>query len=184
VRLLLSLAAAAGLCLLAGPAAAHVAVVSSSGEAGSSAVLRFSTDHGCAGAATTGLTVQLPDGVTAVVPRTTEAWEGVAREGVLELRATTPVVEGDRVAAEVEVRLPEQTGTLVFPTIQRCEGGAEQAWLEVGEDPATLELPAPTLVVAGEVGDRGNAPLTAAALGAGVVGALALGVLARRSRRS
>ncbi len=44
---------------------------------------------------------------------------------------------------------PEIPGTISFPAVQRC-GDAEVAWIEIpaaGQDPETLEHPAPSVTV-------------------------------------
>ncbi len=48
---------------------------------------------------------------------------------------------------------PETPGTLVFPVVQKC-GDAQNAWIEIpaaGQDPESLEYPAPTVTIVAPV---------------------------------
>src|SRR5690606_27824822 len=68
-RIGLACAAAAGLLWgAAGAAGAHVSVSSPDAVAGGHAVVFVSVPHGCGGSPTTGIAVQVPEGVESVTP--------------------------------------------------------------------------------------------------------------------
>lgn len=151
-------------------AAAHVSVNSNTAEAGSYAILTFSVPHGCDGSATTGISIQIPEGINAVTPtrnalytveKVTEDLETPITDGhgnevverVAEVvyTATRPLPDGYRDAFELSLQLPADAAetTLYFPTVQTCEEG-EAAWVQIpadGQDPHDLDLPSPALGV-------------------------------------
>ncbi|MCP2263041.1 DUF1775 domain-containing protein [Promicromonospora thailandica] len=146
------LAAAVLVTLGSVPASAHVTITPSTTAAGATAVLRVEVPHGCAGSATTAMSVRLPEGVADVTARDADGWT-VDRSGdALTWTADEPLPDGEHAAVELSVRLPDDPGaTLVFPVVQRCEAG-EAAWTEVAQDAqdhADLERPAPVVVVTG-----------------------------------
>ena len=148
------------------PALGHVE--SPDGDAipsGSTAVVHFRVPHGCEGAATTGLELQLPDGVVGAKPGFVPGWS-VETERVASAPYTLYGTEySDRVGV---VRwsggeLPDeaymdfgvlatflgQPGEIHVPAIQHC-GDAEVDWIELaaeGQDPESLEHPAPALTI-------------------------------------
>ncbi|KRB77114.1 hypothetical protein ASE01_10205 [Nocardioides sp. Root190] len=155
--------------LTAIPASAHVTVTPNTTAAGAYAVLTFSLGHGCEGSPTTKLTIAMPEDIPAVTPTVNPGWtvEKVAEdleepikdahgneltERIAEVvyTARTPLVDGFRDTVELQVQLPEKAGeTLVFPVVQTCVEG-ETGWTETaadGQDPETLESPAPTVTI-------------------------------------
>ena len=160
--------AAAGITfLLAAPASAHVTVTPTETAAGAYTVLTFSVGHGCEGSPTNKITIQVPEGINTVTPTrqpfydvkvTTEKLaepvkdahgnELTERDATIVYTAKTPLPDGQRDAFEVSVQLPEEEGTLSFPTIQTCEKG-ETAWVEETPEGATEgpESPAPAFEV-------------------------------------
>lgn len=194
-----------------GPASAHVTITPSTTAAGASATLEVSFAHGCDGAATTALTIQIPKELQSVSAKPAKGWAVDAHPTLVTYRAKEPVPDGQRAVLELAVVLPEGDGvTLTFPTVQTCTQG-EAAWIEVppdGQDADDLELPAPAFTIgdAGGDGDLGSATdgdhvdagpaaqasadgggargSTFAILAAGVLGVgLATAVLLRRRRR-
>ena len=154
---------------LAPPASAHVTVTPSDTAAGASAVLTFSTSHGCEGSPTTGITIQVPEEILSVSPTRNPQWEveksieqlaepiedahgNSVTERVAEVtyRAVEPLPDGYRDTFELSLTLPDTPGeTLAFPVIQTCEKG-ENPWTEVpgeGQDPEQLEFPAPSVTI-------------------------------------
>jgi uncharacterized protein YcnI len=175
VARLLAAPAAAGVALLtlagplAGSASAHVSITPTETAAGASTLLTVGVSHGCDGAATTALEIQVPEEILSVTPSRNPLWtvtktkvkldkpqtdahgnEVTERDGTIIYRTKTPLPEGYRDTFELSLTLPEKEGaTLAFPTIQTCERG-ETAWVEVpadGQDPEELEHPAPALTV-------------------------------------
>ena len=129
--------------------------------------------HGCDGAATDTLEVQIPVGVTSVKPKLMAGWtietetapvpeasmapDASPAAGHSEEEAVITLVRWsggslpDSQYADFQLRavFPETPGTVAFPTIQRC-GDAEVAWIEIpaeGQTEDDLELPASTVTV-------------------------------------
>ena len=148
------------------PAAAHVTLVPSTTEAGAMSTLELEVPHGCAGSATTSLSVRLPEGVSEVSVGSTERWAAVHADGAVTFTTDHPLPDAMREHVELSVRLPDSAGDrLDFPIVQRCQEG-EAAWTEVAEDAASadeLEMPAPFLVVT----EASGAPATVADAGSG-----------------
>jgi uncharacterized protein YcnI len=157
---------------------AHVGLGGSSDEAGTSTLLTFSFSHGCEESPTTGLTIQIPEGINAVTPTVDAGWtvekvmqdlatpiedahgnEITQRVSEVVYTANEPIENGYRAAVVLSLTLPEDAAgtTLAFPTVQRCEVG-ENAWIQIaeeGQDPHDLDAPAPTIAVtAGALDDE------------------------------
>lgn len=154
----------------AGAAAAHVTVDGDDTSAGAYSLLTFSASHGCDGSPSTAFTIKMPDETFQASPTRLAGWdvekvmtdldepvqdahgnEITERVDQVVYTADEPLPDGERVAFEVVVPLPEDTAgeTLFFPTVQSCEEG-ETAWVETpaeGQDPEELEAPAPSIVV-------------------------------------
>ena len=170
--------AAAGLVTLgvAAPASAHVSVSASESGAGSYSVLTFSVPHGCDGAATTKIAIQVPEGINSVTPTRNSLYdvkktmqeldppvadahgnEITERVSVVTYTARTPLPDGYRDTMELSLQLPDAAGeTLAFPVVQSCTKG-QTAWTEVAAegDDAELDHPAP-LVTITEAVDGGH----------------------------
>ena len=178
--------AAAGLLLLAAaPATAHVGIAASTTAAGATAVVRLVVPHGCAGSATSEVSVRMPAEVDDVAAESTDRWVVDQDEDSLTFRTDDPLPDALRDEVAFSVRLPDEVGAvLVFPVVQRCAEG-EAAWTEVAEDAASreeLEMPAPVVVVTAADGTSAAGASPAAGDGRmmtyGAVGALAVGSLA------
>ena len=174
------------LVVLSTPALAHVTLERAESAPGASyrAVLRV--PHGCAGSATTKITVQVPEGMIAVKPMPKPGWTLTVKKGPYE--KTYDFMHGIKMSAGVREiawtgRLDEfvfagfvasslQPGaTLAFPTVQECEKGTER-WVDVaadGQDPHALKAPAPLvrLAQASGGGHEGHAAHAAAAATSG-----------------
>lgn len=161
--------------LTALPASAHVTVTPNTTAAGAYAVLTFSVGHGCEGSPTTKLAIAMPESIPSVTPTVNPGWEVEKVAETLEepikdshgneitervaqvvYTARTPLVDGFRDTVELQVQLPEEVGeTLAFPVVQSCVKG-ETGWTETaaeGQDPETLESPAPVLTITEASGD-------------------------------
>jgi uncharacterized protein YcnI len=169
-----ALTAGAMLLAVVAPASAHVTipdgVVVGGGDG---AVIHVRVPHGCEGASTDTLEVQIPEGVIGVTPEAVPGWtvetEAVETEPY-ELYGSTltertsvvrwtggPLEDHQYLDFGISAIFPEAPGELVFPAVQRC-GDGEAAWIQVpteGEDPDELERPAPTVTVVAP-GDDGN----------------------------
>lgn len=147
------------------PASAHVGVAGSSTAAGSYSLLTFSFAHGCEGAATTQLAIQIPEGIEVVRPAVNALWdiETVSAEAIgspeaepaaiseVVFIAHTPIPDGYYASVQIQVQLPAgaEGDVLAFPLIQTCETG-ETAWIQIaeaGQSEDDLDSPAPTLTL-------------------------------------
>ncbi|SJN10462.1 Conserved membrane protein in copper uptake, YcnI [Leucobacter sp. 7(1)] len=181
-----ALAAAAAL-ILGGAAAAnaHVSIAEGPVEAGSYSILTLGVPHGCDGAATTKVAIQIPDGINAVTPTRNSLYtvekvmedldtpitdshgnEVTERVAQVVYTATTPLPDGQRDAFELSLQIPEDAAetTLYFPTVQTCEQG-ETAWVQIpeeGQDGHDLDTPAPgvDVIAASAAGSHGHGDAT------------------------
>jgi uncharacterized protein YcnI len=167
--------------LVATPAWAHVTVTPTETAAGSYTVLTFSVPHGCDGAATTKVSIKIPQEILSVTPSVNPGWtpkktmaklsppvkdahgeEVTERVSEVVYTAKTPLADDLRDKFELSLQLPKTPGkTLAFPSVQTCEKG-ETAWVQVpaaGQKADDLEHPAPSFVVtaAEEEGAAANA---------------------------
>jgi uncharacterized protein YcnI len=158
-----SAALALGL-LAAGPAAAHVTLEVQQAPANSLYRAVFRVPHGCDGAATTRVTVRLPEGVAEARPMPKPDWtltttprEGAAAPaGHGATRQLAEVTwEGGRLEDAhydefvIRLRLPDRPGELLYiPVVQGCDGGGTAAWVEIpepGQRVTNHRYPAPAL---------------------------------------
>lgn len=161
-------------------ASAHVSVAAESTAAGAYTVLTFSNAHGCESSPTTGITIDIPDGIDSVSPTINPGWVAAKvmdgdRVGQVTYTAETPLEDGFRTTFALSLQLPADAAgeTLEFPVLQTCEVG-ENKWNEATVDgEAEPALPAPFLVVTEAVSDRQDhaAAETVADSGVGTVAA-------------
>ena len=145
--------------LLASQAVAHVTLDQASMPADSYLRVAVRVPHGCDGAATTGIRVQIPEGLRNVKPMPLAGWtlsvvtaEGASAQGGHGESATVREVkwEGgslpDAFDQEFILRLqtPREAGkTVYFPVVQECEGGKVTRWFErPGQPGEPLRAPA------------------------------------------
>lgn len=158
-------AAAMALGLLAtAPAAAHVTLEVQQAPANAIYRATFRVPHGCDGAATTRVTVRLPEGVTDARPMPKPGWRLVTTP-----RQDAPAPAGHGAAPQlaevsweggrledahydefvIRLRLPDRPGELFYiPVVQDCEGGKIAAWVEIpepGRRVTDYRMPAPAL---------------------------------------
>ena len=156
------------LCALTSTAFAHVTLEAQQASVGSTykAVLRM--PHGCEGAATVKLRVRIPEGVIAVKPMPKTGWTLETAKGKYAKTYDnygTPVSEGvqeivwtggkllDEHYDEFVFRAGLSEGLhpgsmLYFPTVQECEGGKSERWIEIpaeGKSADDYKFPAPGL---------------------------------------
>lgn len=154
----------APLAIMATPAAGHVVIEPAEVAAHSYARLAFRVGHGCGTAATIAIEVTLPEGVSMARPMPKTGWEiaietralqrpvpsghGLVREAPASIAwRGGPLPDAHYDEFVMMIRAPDQPGaTLVFPVVQRCEGGAQHAWVELAEPGQPRpRSPAPTL---------------------------------------
>ena len=162
----------AACAILAGatPAFSHISLEEGSAAAGSYYKAVFRVSHGCAGSATTGLSVQLPAGFQGAKPMPKAGWAlatqveklAISLEShgktVTEAVALIRWTAGSREAALADThydefvlygKLPEQAGPLWFKVLQTCETGRND-WSErpaAGTSTKGLKAPAVLLDV-------------------------------------
>ena len=152
-------------------AAAHVTITPNTTAAGAHALLPVGFSHDCDGSPTNKLTISLPEPLVDAKPEIVPGWtvEKVTetldepltldngssvteRIGQIVYTAETPVEDGYLQQFDISVQLPDGEGeTLAFPVLQSCEEG-ETDWAQIpaeGEDPHSLEAPAPTITLTG-----------------------------------
>lgn len=128
--------------LFAAPLAhAHITVAPATAPAGAHQTLVFKVGHGCAGSATTGITVQLPEGVTAK-PMPKPGWIITLAPREINWRGG-PLPDAYYDEFTLQAKLPEAPGRLVFKVGQQCEKGRVD-WADVAPESKT---PAPVLEV-------------------------------------
>lgn len=126
-------AAAGAAVLLALPAAAGAHVEATGETAGGTTTVEFSFHHGCDGAPTTGLRIQLPEGATDVEPQDPEGWTSTVSGGELAWTGGS-VPDHDEATFVATMTLVDPEGTTVFlPTIQQC-GSAQEDWIDRSDD--------------------------------------------------
>jgi len=152
-RTLLMLAAIA----VPGVASAHVVLTQTTARAGAYHAAVFRVGHGCGEAATTAITVRLPDSVPLVRPQPKSGWTvSFGHEALdpplsdhgrpLTERIRTVTWTGELAADSFDefallAKLPSEAGELTFPVVQTC-GTTTVAW-----DGADAAHPAPKLTL-------------------------------------
>lgn len=143
--------------IVAAPVAAfaHIHVTPEDSAAESTTTVTFSFSHGCDDSPTTALVVEIPDGVTNVVPVAAGGWSierAIADNGTVTsvtYRADAPVENGVKGEVAMDLRFGADLANtdVAFPVTQECVTGST-AWTEVaaeGEDEP--ESPAPIVAV-------------------------------------
>lgn len=160
-------AATGGIILFAGAASvsAHASIPSDDLAAGGYGQVSIRVPHGCEGAPTNIVEVQIPDGFTSIKPQAKAGWvvetEIVALDEPIEMHGNTitervSVIRwtGGNLADNqyddfgISLKAPDAAGTTAeFPTIQYC-GDDSVAW--IGEDAPSIDI------VAGSGGGHGD----------------------------
>jgi len=139
--------AAVGLLNLASASAgAHVVLTQSSFEAGVNFAAFFKVEHGCSGAPTTALRVQIPDGVAVLELPEKPGWTVNAERAGARVTAVTwqgRLESAQKVQFGLLVKLPSKPGPLYFAAVQRCAAD-EIRWTDTSPDAKT---PAPKLTL-------------------------------------
>ena len=146
----LAIAVAAGLVAVVAPAtvaSAHTETDLVAVPAGSTATVTFEPEHGCGDSPTIDMRVQSPvAGATAVERDGWTAASTPSADGTTVLEWSGGSQPADEAGAfQVRFQVPDAVGTLlVFPAVQHCENGEQEAWIETGPD---AESPAPQVLV-------------------------------------
>jgi uncharacterized protein YcnI len=135
----------------AGAAEAHVALTPKTAEAASYQVLRFGLGHGCDDKATTGLRIEIPQGVGSARPQPKAGWT-LEIEHSADQRVDAISWHGDLGPDQfdeflIQVRLPSEVGALAFPAVQTC-GQTTVRWADPpGPHGEKTKHPPPTLLL-------------------------------------
>ena len=160
------LPALALIALTAVPASARIVIADPHGEAGSSTVAAFRVPHGCGGSPMLSLRIEIPAAITSAKPQPKPGWLLRIERAPLPqpIRSENGMPPSPRGAAvtwmgrldpdqfdefRILLALPDASGPLYFPTLQRCEEG-EAAWTAIparGESWQSLKQAAPMLEV-------------------------------------
>jgi uncharacterized protein YcnI len=182
--LLVTLSAAVVVLGVAGPAAAHVEVESTSSAPESAARLTFVVPTESDTASTTGITIQFPV-QTPISSARTQAVPGWTAQ-VVTTALSTPIKDddGNEIASAVTkvvwtatdggikpgqfgtftvavFPLPK-AGTLFLPTVQHYSDGKDSNWVQQAQGGAEPEYPAPSVVISTEPAASPAAPRAAA----------------------
>ena len=129
-----------------GNASAHLDPDPIAIQAGSTATVAFTVEHGCNGSATTDVQFQIPTGVTGVAPIDKTGWTATVTGNVVEFKGG-PLAADQKDHFDITFTAPAQPGEIHFPAIQTCEQG-NIGWVEIPvEGAAEPENPAPTIKV-------------------------------------
>lgn len=157
-------AALLGSLALAVPVAAHIVIAAPKAIAGSYHVTQFRVGHGCDGAATRSVRVEIPAAIIGAKPQPKPGWKlsierqplaaPIAGEGgrTITDRVSAVTWEGTLDPEQfdefgIQVKLPATPGTLYFPTTQRCDT-ATVAWTDIpapGQAWGSVPHPAPVI---------------------------------------
>lgn len=175
-----TLVAGAAIMSTVQPASAHASVqlYGSTPKAGGYGHAFIRIPHGCDGAATDTIKVQIPAGFTSVKPQAKSGWtvSTVKADGtnVSEvIWAGGSLADGSFDDFGLSVKYPSTAGTYYMPVVQLC-GAASVAWTQIpaaGQDSHSLESPAPSVKIEAASG-HGHGTAT----GAGWTGDVEIGV--------
>jgi uncharacterized protein YcnI len=136
-----------------GAAGAHVEMSPSEAPAGKPVNLSFEIPHGCDGAATTSIVVQIPKGAEQVTATATNGWKAKTTPSTLTWTGG-PLPDHETADFPFRATLYGKKGDVVmFKTIQRCEGGASTAWIQAMQGDVEPEHPAPAVTLTSTVAE-------------------------------
>jgi len=162
---------AASVLAAAGPALAHVDLVNDQASPGEF-IATFQVPHGCDGAATTAIRIQIPAGVYDVKPMPEPGWKLGIKTGKYPTAFTDGGQSLTQGVTEVDFtngNLPDNEyqqfivymtladslakgSTVYFPVVQECEKGAVVRWIQIpaaGKSEDDYPNPAPGLTITG-----------------------------------
>ncbi|MCB0861999.1 MAG: YcnI family protein [Solirubrobacterales bacterium] len=134
--------------LIPAVAGAHVEMSPSQAPAGKPVSLSFEIPHGCDGAATTSIVVQIPKEADDMTASAVEGWNAKTTPETLTWTGG-PLPDHQTEDFPFRATLYGKKGeTVMFKTVQKCQGGAQTAWIQAtppgGEEP---EHPAPAVTL-------------------------------------
>lgn len=148
VRYLLALVVLLAAPALPGAAGAHVEMTPSKAPAGKPVDLSFEIPHGCDGAPTTSILVQVPKAAADATATAIAGWKAKTTPTTLSWSGG-PLPDHETKAFPFRATVYGKKGdTVMFKTIQRCQGGASTAWIQSETDGEEPEHPAPAVTLA------------------------------------
>lgn len=146
-RIIISAAVLLAAFLVPSGAMAHVEMTPSDAAAGKPVDLSFEIPHGCDGAATTSLVVQIPDSATDVKAKPIKGWRANTTPATLTWTGG-PLPDDQTLAVPFTASLYGKKGdSVMFKVIQKCQGGASTAWIQAEEGGVEPEYPAPAVTL-------------------------------------
>lgn len=144
---LVLLAALVATPVFSGVASAHVEMTPSEAPAGKPVDLGFEIPHGCDGAATTSIVVQIPKGARNVKAGAVKGWQASSAGATLTWTGG-PLPDHQTQDFPFRATLYGKEGeTVMFKTIQKCQGGTSTAWIQAMEGDVEPEYPAPAVTL-------------------------------------
>lgn len=157
-----------GVLALPAAACAHITFAEPRAAAGAYHAAFLRVSHGCGGAATTMIRVEIPAGIDSARPQPKPGWTlSIERQPLAHaLRSESGAAVTERISAVtwsgalpadqfdqfgLMLKLPAVAGPLYFPTVQRCTSGVN-AWVNRPAGPEAWHatpMPAPMLIVTG-----------------------------------
>jgi uncharacterized protein YcnI len=161
------------------PVSAHITTLQTEVPGGGFGTeITFRVPHGCDGAATDTIELQIPEGVTSVKPKWTAGWtietepraaaasmapgaspvaDEPAEVGLVRWSGAT-LPDDQYMDFSIRAVFPDTPGAVVYlPIVQYC-GDTQEAWIEIpaeGQTEDDLELPAPAVTIV-ESADEGH----------------------------
>lgn len=130
-----------------GAAGAHVEMTPSEGPAGKPLDLSFEIPHGCDGAATTSLVVQIPSAAQDVKAKPIKGWKATTAADTLTWTGG-PLPDDQTLEIPFRATVYGKKGeTVMFKVIQKCQGGAQTAWIQPVTGDVEPEHPAPAVTL-------------------------------------
>jgi periplasmic copper chaperone A len=161
IRITIAVAVAGAALILPTVASAHVDISPGEAPAGKPTKFTLSVGHDCYGAATVGLDVKLPPGAADYSANSIPGWKATTDGDQMKWNGS-PQPDGAGIELPFRATVFGGMGEQVpFKVIQRCEGGAEIAWIQTGGGQAEGDDPAPVLTLT----STKAAPVPAAAAG-------------------
>ena len=158
---LLAIAALVLLVLtMTGGARAHVVLTEPVGAPGDHYTGHFRVGHGCSGSPTIALRIEIPAGVSMVMPEETAGWTLASERDGNRIKAvswTGGTIAPDKPGVfAITMMLPDKQGQLLFPATQTCQSGQEY-WSEAPATTGKAKRPAPVLTVTNDTVTRAAA---------------------------
>ena len=153
---------------LPGVAGAHIDVAPTETPAGKTAKLDMVIGHGCDGAATTSVVVQVPGSVKDATAKATAGWKASNSKGRMKWTGG-PLPDHDLQELPFTAKFYGNKGAgIPLKLIQGCEGGKTTAWIQVAPEGAPEpETPAPVVTLTSTAKAPAAVPVEEPSAGAG-----------------